>query len=208
MPVPRPTQSITSSCMIAAIMAAAAEVLPMPISPKATKLQPAWWWRSIKSRAIAKPLSTVSSAIAGSKWIAPVPAPRRWSIMPSTPSTGVKIPQSITSSVKPTCRQKTLIAAPPWAKFCTIWRVTSLGAIDTPSAAIPWSPANTNMVGWTIFSTVFCGWSVCCESVACTRAICKAKDSSWSMTNMSNFAFPIAGQISTKMLIISPVCAC
>ena len=38
----------------------------------------------------------------------------------------------VTLKLKPIWRQNTLIAAPPCIKLCTIWVVTSLGAIDTP----------------------------------------------------------------------------
>ena len=46
-------------------------------------------------------------------------------------------------SSAPAARASWLIAAPPAAKFATIWCVTSAGKADTPCAVTPCDPANT-----------------------------------------------------------------
>ena len=53
------------------------------------------------------------------------------------------VPTLTTSNWALFCRAKAHIAAPPREKFFTISPVTTWGKADTPSAAIPWSPANT-----------------------------------------------------------------
>ena len=59
---------------------------------------------------------------------------------------GVATPTSTTTTSAPTCRARTLMAAPPAQKFATICAVTSWGHGVTPSATTPWSPAKTATV--------------------------------------------------------------
>ncbi len=54
------------------------------------------------------------------------------------------MPASIMVIAMSLARAKTLAAAPPARKLATICVVTSLGQAETPSATMPWSPANSS----------------------------------------------------------------
>ncbi len=145
-PVPGPHISAGSRPRSAQESAAAEVVLPMPMSPSATTLAPA----STSSAASEAPRSSASDAvsrlIAGPSAAFAVPSPSR-RLRTAGCSNGSTTPASTTSSSAPSERASTQIAAPPDAKFASIWRVTSCGYALTPSAATPWSPAATTIAG-------------------------------------------------------------
>ena len=132
MPVPRPAVSLPGMPAMAERQAAAAVVLPMPISPAPSRSTPsaaAW-------RATSTPTRTADSAssrlIAASTAMLPVPGrtfrsrnladsvSRHEDMSPATPT-------STTTNSTPWCRANTLTAAPPARKLNTICTVTALG---------------------------------------------------------------------------------
>ena len=58
---------------------------------------------------------------------------------------GRPCPTGTTRSSAPASRASWLIAAPPAAKFATIWSVTSAGKAETPCRAISCQPTNTRI---------------------------------------------------------------
>ena len=58
---------------------------------------------------------------------------------------GRPCPTGTTRSSAPARRASWLIAAPPAAKFATIWSVTSAGKAETPCRAISCQPTNTRI---------------------------------------------------------------
>ena len=144
-PVPGPASDSAGASSSAQAMAAAAVVLPMPISPPMKSCAPPCCARSAVWRPACRARASCSAVIAGSFAKFAVPGPR---LRRSTPSSGpgsTTVPRFNTSSVAPSWRASTLMAAPPRAKFRTISVVTACGNADTPSATTPWSPANTPM---------------------------------------------------------------
>ena len=121
-PVPFPVMVSIDSSHIAAKMAVAAVVLPIPISPK-PMMSGLGSEASITSIPTFKEAIASSSLMAGPKLMFFVPSP---TFLFTTPD-GVSplAPTSITSIKAPASRANTLIAAPPAEKLCNIWVVTS-----------------------------------------------------------------------------------
>ena len=126
-PVPRPVTCSAGAPVIAAVIALAAVVLPMPISPVARRSAPA----SIASCASRAPVSIAriacSRVIAGPAAMFAVPGPIGHSTRSGARSRGVATPKSATTTRAPACRASTFTAAPPRVKFSTIWAVTTWG---------------------------------------------------------------------------------
>ena len=150
-PVPRPVTSSAAAPVMAAVIALAAVVLPMPMSPVATRSAPP----SIASMTRRAPASIAASAcarlMAGPRVMFAVPAPsgQRTSAPPISdrPPIGLATPKSATTTRAPQSRASTLTAAPPRRKFSTICAVTDGGYALTPSAVTPWSAANVKITG-------------------------------------------------------------
>ncbi len=128
----------------AAINAAEGVVFPIPMSPVTNARAP----RSSARWASSTPTSSAAVAsswlIAGPKARSAVPrATVRRTSADVSPGMSDATPTSTTTTSAPTCRARTLIAAPPAQKFATIWAVTSTGHGVTPEATTPWSPAKT-----------------------------------------------------------------
>ena len=124
--------------------AAAAVVLPMPISPVTRARAPPSTSRAATSAPTSSACRHSSTDIAGSTVLSAVPARTRRRRTPARSSgSGVATPTSTTSTVAPIWRARTFTAAPPAAKLATIWAVTSRGHGVTPRATTPWSAAKT-----------------------------------------------------------------
>ena len=140
-PVPRPVTFKGDLPQTTLVMALADVVLPMPMSPVPTMSAPF----AISFVAIAMPSSRQRRAcsidIAGPFAMLAVPLPIESEISSWLAGSAEATPASMMTTLAPTCRASTLIAAPPLRKLCTIWAVTSCGYALTPSAATPWSPA-------------------------------------------------------------------
>ena len=123
--------------MIAAVIALAAVVLPMPISPVASRSAPA----SIASSANPAPVSIAriacSRLIAGPPAMFAVPGPIGHATRAGERPSGPATPKSATTTRAPAWRARTFTAAPPRAKFSTICAVTTWGYALTPSATTP-----------------------------------------------------------------------
>ena len=130
-PVPRPVTVSGAAPVIAAVIALAAVVLPMPMSPVATRSAPA----SIASITSRAPCSIAASAcsrvMAGPRVMFAVPAPSgqrtRAPPIPGGPPIALATPKSATTTRAPHSRASTLTAAPPRRKFSTICAVTDWG---------------------------------------------------------------------------------
>jgi len=145
-PVPRPAHSAMSRPASRASRSAAADVLPIPISPSSTTLP--------GSEATISPPAAIASSHCSAVIATPsdesaVPSPILRTISRGRGSKWWRTPASTTWSASECCSASTLIAAPPARKFSTICHVTSLGYADTPCAARPWSAANTSICGAT-----------------------------------------------------------
>ncbi|MDT4867803.1 hypothetical protein FQZ97_1027330 [compost metagenome] len=123
-PVPAPVQSATDRPARRASSIAAAEVLPIPISPSSSALPG-------RPRTRAAPLASASShcaaLMAGPSSASAVPGATLLITRPGRGAKSWRTPQSTTVRPMPCCRASTLTAAPPARKFSTICQVTSLG---------------------------------------------------------------------------------
>jgi hypothetical protein len=128
-PVPRPTQSANGRPVMQWVSSEAEAVLPMPISPKASTLQPAGGnlarqrqprgsapgrtrlrsWRRRRGNSPCRQRRLSNRAV-------PRACPKSWAT-----------PASATTSCMPAWPARALIAAPPARKFSTICQVTSCG---------------------------------------------------------------------------------
>src|SRR6267378_2954025 len=146
-PVPRPVTRSGGAPVIAAVIALAAVVLPIPISPVPRRSAPA----SIAARASRAPVSMALTAwarvIAGPRAMLAVPGAIGQATSSDARAIGFATPKSATITRAPACRASTLTAAPPLRKFSTICAVTTWGYALTPSATTPWSAANVKMTG-------------------------------------------------------------
>src|SRR5664280_1055025 len=143
MPVPRPVAAAGSAPVNAAISAAEAVVLAIPMSPATRHRTPL----AIRSRATSVPASTAATAsarvIAGAVDRSAVPRRTLRSIKPGNAGSSVATPTSTTTTRAPTWAAKAFTPAPPARKFATICPVTSCGQGLTPWACTPWSAAKT-----------------------------------------------------------------
>ena len=133
-PVPGPTASRGSIPVNAQSSALAEVVLPIPISPT-----PAMSVFPRTSAASATPFRRAccncASVMAAPWQKLAVPRPNLRSIAPGTGSAST--PASTIMGVIPNCLHRTVIAAPPPRKLCSICPVTSFGYLLTPSAVTP-----------------------------------------------------------------------
>ena len=151
-PVPAPVHTAISSPASRAKRSEAAEVLPMPISPKSSALpgkaltnsrplySASWHWACVmagcadESAVPCSPPATLRTSRCG-RWVpSGMPAKKSW-----------LTPQSTTVRLMPCWRASTLTAAPPAKKFSTICQLTSLGKAEMPRTVKPWSAANTTI---------------------------------------------------------------
>src|SRR5659263_641743 len=143
MPVPRPVAATGSAPVNAAISAAEAVVLAIPMSPATRHRTPL----ATRSRATSVPASTAATAsarvIAGAVDRSAVPRRTLRSIKPGSAGSSVATPTSTTTTRAPTWAAKAFTPAPPARKFATISPVTSCGQGLTPWACTPWSAAKT-----------------------------------------------------------------
>ena len=132
MPEPMPVTSSTDAPVSTAAMAEEGEVLPMPISPAASRVTP----RAASSRAMSMP--TCTQANASSRVMAGPSLKSRAACMtlrrtsPSTSSRSFFTPTSTTESRAPALRQKAFIVPPPLTKLRTCISVTSCPVALTP----------------------------------------------------------------------------
>ena len=133
-PVPRPVTASGGAPVITAVIALAAVVLPIPISPSpttsASEISPV----STSARPIAMARSASSGVIAGPRVMSAVPARTRalTSRPPAAPGDRRRDRPGDAHvddrhASRPTPAARTLIAAPPATKFATIWAVTADG---------------------------------------------------------------------------------
>ena len=138
-----PVTSATDAPVSTAAMAEEGEVLPMPISPAASRVTP----RAASSRAMSMPACRQASA--SSRVMAGPSLKSRAACMtlrrtrPSTSSRSFFIPTSTTVRRAPALRQKAFIVPPPLTKLRTCISVTSCPVALTPWRAMSWSAANS-----------------------------------------------------------------
>ena len=127
MPVPFPVIIATGLPVMAATMALAAVVLPIPISPVPMMSSPCFISFSTMSMPASMLLIAWVLVIAGPMYMSAVPAAMLLRIMFLDAVNFTVMPMSTMTTLAPTCRERTFIAAPPLKKFKTICAVTSCG---------------------------------------------------------------------------------
>lgn len=155
----------------AQLSAAAAVLLPMPISPPTNSCVPQVRACAMLSAPAASASRNCAGVIAAcSQILAHAGAIQARRTRDNSPGS-LTTPRFTTSSRAPSSRASTAMAAPPRAKLRTISPVTACGNIDTPSAATPWSAAYTAIQ---MRCTVGC--SLRCQAANCT-ASCSSRPS-------------------------------
>ncbi len=142
-PVPRPVTLATGRPLSAATIADDGVVLPIPMSPVATRSSPASISASTTSTPACSAAAPAPALIAGPRVRSAVPQATLRCTSPGVSPKSYATPTSTTATRAPACRVRTLIAAPPRRKLSTICGVTSLGYALTPFRTTPWSPAIT-----------------------------------------------------------------
>ncbi len=160
-PVPRPAHSSIARPVRRAISNAAADVLPIPISPSRIALPGS---DAAKRAPLAIASAHCAVVIAGPCKESALPAATLATTRPGRGVKSCRTPQSTTVSARPCCRARTATAAPPARKFSTICQVTSLGYADTPCAAMPWSAAKTIICGESSFGAGVPSASASCSA--------------------------------------------
>jgi hypothetical protein len=129
MPVPVPTTSRAGTPSSALVNAAAAVVLPMPISPRSKASAPsATAWAASVAPAEMAALASLGSMLRSRRML-PVPGriERRKRLTRGrvgTPDRSPATPTSMSATSAPACRASALIAAPPDMTLATIAAVT------------------------------------------------------------------------------------
>ena len=126
-PVPCPVVSPGGTPAAAAVIAADAVVLPMPISPVAMRSAPAAAVSAAKLIPASRHCPACSRDIAGPALMSSVPGPILMERSSGCGGSGAATPASTMTCRIPKRRHITLIAAPPDRKLSTIWAVTACG---------------------------------------------------------------------------------
>src|SRR5881296_227983 len=146
-PVPRPVTRAGAAPVIAAAIALAAVVLPIPISPVARRSAPASSACSASRAPVSSACRACACVIAGPRARLAVPGAIAQATSSGELPIGLATPKSATTTRAPAWRARTFTAAPPRRKFSTICAVTIWGYALTPSATTPWSAAKVKMWG-------------------------------------------------------------
>ena len=172
--MPRPTKVEGSPPMIAAVTAAAAVVLPIPISPRSN--------RSASSSATALRPALKASLNRSGLIAASV---RRLAV-------GLPTPTSTACTVAPATLANADTVAFDASNAASIAPVTSVGYALTPSAATPWSAAKISAAG---VSTM--GEGVRCHAAKCT-ATSSSRPNAPAGRKMSSTRACVAARLSSS----------